>query len=742
MESSTIPVELRQAIDSDVKVLRVLGAAGTGKSLVIEQRALRFLRAGCSPQDIQVITANRMAAQSLRVRLAASGVKSATEVRVNTIRDVCRSLLAVPEAIEATGRFPRLMNSVEELFLLEDIKGRVPGVKPASLREKLENLYRGWAGLSADTRADTRVDGNTDGGTDTRADFAADERDLQSLIESELIARQAMLAAELSAVTWRYLNSAGSESDDLRATHLLVDDFQDFSRASQAVCGLLFSESLTVTGNPCQTQLLSDPYPCSQGLRDFAVVSVLPPASETIVLKTSLRCPQRIAAAGNALVLSLLEQEDAGVGWSEASALSADRSEASALPVASAASPVSSPNFSAALSATHAAAADAPQRAFEPLAVFDESTPLGCVAAVKWTDPVRECEEITSWLKRRSADEKNPLELGSVLIIVPNRVWGRQFSKRLDALRLPHEDRYAPNSVRGNPLRLDASAGMRSLTLLTLAAYPDDATAWRSWCGFGHRQANSAAWERLMDWAHEQGLATSEALRHLAREKDSGKVSPFEGSDLLVQAWQRATAILKRCQGKKGERLLGLLCDGDDPSLDDFEALVRPLDGAETALELYERARDQLLDPVFTYERRLRIATFQTAAALEAKLVIITGMVEGLVPTVSSRDIDQGGVADEGAEASARVSANAQTSANAQKRHRERCALYDTLSRATSELVFSYFQKADVRTAEKLGMEIRRLRPERGGDRALLAPSSFLDEMGHAVPGIVARLPE
>jgi hypothetical protein len=70
----------------------------------------------------------------------------------------------------------------------------------------------------------------------------------------------------------------------------------------------------------------------------------------------------------------------------------------------------------------------------------------------------------------------------------------------------------------------------------------------------------------------------------------------------------------------------------------------------------------------------------------------------------------------------------------------DRCALYDTLSRATSELVFSYFQKADARTAEKLGMKVRRLRLERGSDRALLAPSSFLDEMGHAMPGVVARL--
>jgi DNA helicase-2/ATP-dependent DNA helicase PcrA len=271
---------------------------------------------------------------------------------------------------------------------------------------------------------------------------------------------------------------------------------------------------------------------------------------------------------------------------------------------------------------------------------------------------------------------------------------------------------------------------MRSLTLLTLAAHPDDVTAWRSWCGFGHWQANSAVWGRLIDWAREQELGISEALRHLAQGEDCGKASPFEGSGLLAEAWRRATAILDRCLDRRGERLLGALRDGNDPSLDDFEALVRPLDGTETAPELYKRACDQLFDPVFTEGRRLRIATFQTAATLEAKLVIITGMVEGLVPAISSRNIDHGGTAGEGVDASTH------------KRHQERCALYDTLSRATSELVFSYFQQADVSTAKKLGMEVRRLRPEHGNDWALLAPSSFLDEMGHAVPGVVARLPE
>jgi superfamily I DNA/RNA helicase len=699
MESLTMPTEVRQAIDSQARVLKVLGGAGTGKSLVIEQRVLRLLRAGSSPRDIRVVAMNRMAARSLEARLASSGVNYAADVSVSTIRDICRSLLDTPEAFEATGRCPRLINGVEQIFLLEDIRVQAPNIKPVDLRKMLESLYRNWANLDVD-------------GAKTPTD-----KSLRNLLESQLIARQAMLVAELPAVAWRYLSGDKGERDGLRIPHLLADDFQNLSRASQAVVGLLFSETLTVAGNPCQAQPLNDSWPYPQGLRDFEIAS-LPDRettisdTETVILKKSLRCSQRVTAVGNALVLSMLEQEDAGTFWNEPA------KESSASPPSP---PATSPNPPATIDD----AAGTARATLELLAAFDESVPLGRVTAVKWTDPVQECEETTSWLKRRSNSEKDPLELGNVLIVVPNRVWGRQFSKRLDALKVPHEDWYMPNSLRGNPLRLDASAGMRSFTLLTLAACPDDAVAWRSWCGFGQRQANGVVWNRLMDWTREQKVSVSEALRHVAQ----GENSPFEGSDLLAEAWRRATAILKRCEEKRGERLLSLLCEGEDPSLDDFEALVRPLDGTESALDLYERARDQLLDPVFTYERRLRVATFATAAALEAKLVILVGMVEGLIPAVSSHDSDNSGSASEEAAADAWI------------RRQERCALYDTLSRATSELVFSYFQKADARVAEKLGMIVRRLRPERGGDRALLAPSGFFDEMGHTVPGVVARLP-
>jgi DNA helicase-2/ATP-dependent DNA helicase PcrA len=699
-----LPPELQQAIDSRATVLRVLGAAGTGKSLVIARRVLRLLREGAAAQDIKVVTASRTAAVRLRAALASSGIEYAAEVSVGTIGELCQGILAAPAAIASTGRIPRLVNAVEELFLLEDLKAALdaPGLRPAQLREMLESLYRGWAELASDGVGPSGASFAQAAPCDYGPSGLAS---LRAVLTSLLVSRQAMLGAELPFLTWRYLDGLGDGRAALCRPHVLVDDYQDLSRASQAVVGLLYARSLTVSGNPHQAQALTEPYPCPQGLLDEGV----PPSPEgaTVVLTRSLRCPQHVAAAGNALVLSLLEHEGTHEDTRED---------------------------------TPEAPREVPHRdGSELLAAFDETVPLGRITAVKWTDPQQECTELCSWLKQRINDDADPLGAEDVLVIVPNRVWGRQFAKRLDALRLAHEDRYDRNPLRGNPQRPDASAGMRSYTLLTLAAHPDDAVAWRSWCGFGARQANSAAWHRLVQWAAEQGIGISQALRRLAQAQDTRQAQhsepPFEHSELLAEAWRRADAILGRCEGKRGERLLGLVCDGDDPTLDGFESLVRPLDGDETALDLYERARQQLCDPVFVRERRLRIAVPQTAQGLEARLVVITGMVNGFVPTAC------GPAAEAGGEAGGKTGGKAGDEAGGHSLQWERRALYDTLSRSSSELVLSCFQKADEQVAERLGMAIRRLRPEPGGRKALLLASSFLDEMGRAVPGMVARLP-
>ena len=107
----------------------VLGAPGTGKSsLVVELVATRVQREGWSPDDIVVLTPNRLAANRLRdaisVRLAElegdAGVSAATGPRARTPMSLAFSL-AAELAVVSDQPPARLLTGSEQDTILRDV---------------------------------------------------------------------------------------------------------------------------------------------------------------------------------------------------------------------------------------------------------------------------------------------------------------------------------------------------------------------------------------------------------------------------------------------------------------------------------------------------------------------------------------------------------------------------------------------------------------------------------------------
>ncbi len=112
-------------------------------------RAARTLsRTGKLPASILVAVTNAFAAQAFRKRLRralpANLIGAALSVRVCTALDAAVSVLDEPAAREATGRVPRILNSAEYNFFLEDLK--TIGEHPRKLRSMLGFLDRKMAG--------------------------------------------------------------------------------------------------------------------------------------------------------------------------------------------------------------------------------------------------------------------------------------------------------------------------------------------------------------------------------------------------------------------------------------------------------------------------------------------------------------------------------------------------------------------------------------------------------------------
>ncbi|MDR3052438.1 MAG: hypothetical protein LBU48_01065 [Coriobacteriales bacterium] len=150
-------------------------------------------------------------------------------------------------------------------------------------------------------------------------------------------------------------------------------------------------------------------------------------------------------------------------------------------------------------------------------------------------------------------------------------------------------------------------------------------------------------------------------------------------------------------------------------------ALLEPLQGNESAAELFARASFALFEPEFQEGQCVRIGLPETTAGLSIPLVVIVGAINGFFPSLGTLNSCDDSHSHEDWIAS-------------------RSLFYSALTKAEQELIISCFQKEPIEKAESLGMDIRRIRVENGERKALLSPSVFLDEMGASLPGTVSEL--
>jgi DNA helicase-2/ATP-dependent DNA helicase PcrA len=646
--------------------LRILGGPGCGKTTTLLECAREKAKEGARLVDLLFIVPSEQARHGAALKAEKLGFAEFRE-RIITAHQLGVAILDTEDARAFTGRVPHVLNNVEELFLLEDMK--ITGVKPRRLREMLNYFYRCFTEME-----------------DEREDFVQDidELSVMTLLKEQLRVREAMLPAELSATAFRYLEK---NQDGLRTNqcpHVFVDDYNGLNKASQMMTGLLASGSLSVAGNSRQVITCSEPYPYPQGLRDFAEGF---PQARTLELRTAKRTPQRITSIGNALAWRE-DSEDEGV-----------------------------------------------------LAGIDPASRQGIVKQVKWLNPASEFAGIARYVASRVTAPVDRLQSDEIFIGVPNRLWGRLLLRELEARKVPVSSALHPRKLPGNPQKRETSVAMRAFTALCLASDPGDLVAWRSWIGFGDHLLNSPVWSRFCVWYRGQGsgpLVTGGPLAAIERllseeayesgRSDEGcwdyqgcKNLPFLQAERLIEGFRKGREVVARLVDKQGFALVKVLEELFGPLPDEFIQLIEPLDGVEAARELCERARRWLFDPCFL-TGGVRLGTYEAAQYLEPRLVVLAGLVNGLMPTDAA--LDPLGDPDQ--------------RKRAYQRQLE--LLHRAITRASDELVLSYFQKEELSSAGRLKLSVSRIRVDHGVRTAVLAPSVYFDEMGPALPGAVSAL--
>lgn len=239
----------------DERLVKVSGAAGTGKTEALIARAARLINGGADPSTILMVASTTFGAQALRERLRAAlgedNAPAANEVAITTALNAAVAVLGTPAAREATGRKPRLLAGFEHNFFIEDMK--TTGQSRRQLKNVMDLFDRHWC--SYDTSEDWLIPGEQ-----TVAWQRAQE---------VLGALGAMLPNEAPYLAARFLQENPKGRAQCGFEVVLADDFQNLSHAQQTLVCLLANRQAMVAGNGNETATCASPLPHPDGFTQF-----------------------------------------------------------------------------------------------------------------------------------------------------------------------------------------------------------------------------------------------------------------------------------------------------------------------------------------------------------------------------------------------------------------------------------------------------------------------------------------
>ena len=286
-----------------------------------------------------------------------------------------------------------------------------------------------------------------------------------------------------------------------------------------------------------------------------------------------------------------------------------------------------------------------------------------------------------------------------IFIAVPNSHWARNIKQALYMRNLESE------AIIAEPLAVDPrnarnSDVLEAYTLLALACDQTDELAWRTWCAIGKPDCNAQAWLALENYAAAQNKTVVATLASL-----SG--SEFEGAKELNQLYLDGMSKREIVSQLRGVSLQTKLM-GDSDSFN-TSALVHDVAENDKAFDVWTKAQLRAVDPSFASDiTSVRIGTSKRLCGLQAKVVIVAGTIDGLVPEKAKSQ--EAGAKD----------------------------LLIACEKASSKLVFSYIQRIEEERANALGIPVKRVRPEDGKRYATVKRSKLIDAALDAAPVTVS----
>lgn len=396
------------------------------------------------------------------------------------------------------------------------------------------------------------------------------DRRFQSALLAWLRFHRAMLIGELIPEGIKYLRANAESPFRDRFDHVLVDEYQDLNRAEQALVDLIAGACLVVIGDEDQS-IYSFKHAHPEGIVEFPKTH---PNTEVVSLLECRRCPRRIVAMANSLIQN---NESRSV------------------------------------------------RELTPL----PGNPEGEVLVVQWTSMQQEAEGIAAFIKARA--KSGAAIPGNVLVLAPRREFGYLIRDALRAQDVSAYSFFSEQLLDGDPKDLDASKAQQALALLILLGDRGDRVALRCWCGFGNNSLADGAWARLRGHCEQSGESPWEALTKMA----AGTLTlPYTNN--IVDRFRLLQREIERLSELRGEELVEAVFPDDVEWAAPLADLANGIDDEEFgAAELADAIRRSVSQPELpTNVDYVRVMSLHKSKGLTADLVVVSGCLEGLIPTI------------------------------------------------------------------------------------------------------------
>ena len=315
----------------------------------------------------------------------------------------------------------------------------------------------------------------------------------------------------------------------------------------------------------------------------------------------------------------------------------------------------------------------------------------GQINFVQWNTRNRETKGIAKGIKMLLETNKVP-EDEKILVLVPRHEFGKYLMQELTDIGI--EDIKLHTKLNWTELG-------ENLTLLILHDKPNDLVALRYWLGLGSDNWRKIEYKRLSEYCQSNNLIPRDVLGNIELCNELRIKN-------LRERWSELQLKLQELSELNDDEILNLLLP--------LEGEAKKISEAVRGLKQFD-TEDQNLAELLTQviistdqdssDARINIMTLHSAKGLTSHTVILTSLINGLLP----------------------VNPNPQTTEEIEKFEEERRLVYVALTRAKKQLIISSFRKATRSENRNLSLGLRNR-----GHYCSTQSSKFISEFGSETP--------